>query len=298
MENDYSSETENTPKKNSRTPWAIWAIVFLLAFGNVYAIWQIGETQSRLAQVDKSLQTSISTINEQASLLNTKTEEAAAELRKSLEDSLDQAAKQAKKVAGHAKTQAERRAEQLVQKLAEETRALQTEFSTEIGQVKESASDAHQRVAAVMNDVSSVRGDVSQNRTDLEATRTELKSVRGDLGVQSGLIATNAKELAALRELGERDYFEFNISKTGQATKVGNVALTLRKSKPKDNKFTVYVVADDKRVEKKDKTINEPIQFYTTGSRLPYEIVVNEVKKDGIVGYLAVPKVLKLQAKR
>jgi hypothetical protein len=53
----------------------------------------------------------------------------------------------------------------------------------------------------------------------------------------------------------------------------------------------VEVWADDKKTEKKDKGINEPVQFYTSKARIPYEIVINQVKKDQIVGYLATPKV-------
>jgi hypothetical protein len=110
--------------------------------------------------------------------------------------------------------------------------------------------------------------------------------------VQSGLIATNARELQALRDLGERNYHEFAITKKMGRVKVGNVAMQLKKADTKRNKFNLELVADDKRVEKKDKTINEPVQFYMSGSRQPWELVVNEVTKDKIVGYLATPKVM------
>jgi len=69
------------------------------------------------------------------------------------------------------------------------------------------------------------------------------------------------------------------------------VTITLKKSDPKRNRYTLAVMADDKRVEKRDKTINEPVQLYVSDSRQPYEIVVNQIKKDEIVGYMATPKV-------
>ncbi len=111
------------------------------------------------------------------------------------------------------------------------------------------------------------------------------------MGETSGLVATNAKELAALKALGERNYFEFTLPKTKEPKKVGDVSVLLKKADPKKNRYTIEVVADDKRVEKKDKNINEPLQFYVAKARQPYEIVVNEVKKDQIVGYLSTPKV-------
>jgi hypothetical protein len=111
------------------------------------------------------------------------------------------------------------------------------------------------------------------------------------LGVQSGLIATNGKELAALKALGERNYFEFNLTKTKEPRKVGDITVLLKKTDPKKNKYTIELVADDKKYEKKDKNLNEPVQFYVAKARQPYEIVVNEVKKYQIVGYLTTPKV-------
>jgi len=72
---------------------------------------------------------------------------------------------------------------------------------------------------------------------------------------------------------------------------VGDVFIQLKRTDPKRNRFTIEILADDKKVEKKDKTVNEPVQFYTSKARQPYEIVVNEVRKDVIVGYLATPKV-------
>ena len=110
--------------------------------------------------------------------------------------------------------------------------------------------------------------------------------------MQSGLIATNAKELAALKALGERNIFEFTLStKSKTAQKVGDVLLHAKKADVKKNKYTMEITADDKVVEKKDRGVNEPVQFYTSKARQPYEVVVNEVKKDTIVGYLSTPKV-------
>jgi hypothetical protein len=125
----------------------------------------------------------------------------------------------------------------------------------------------------------------------LEQTVANLKHATGELDSHSSLIATNAKELQALRELGERNYSEFTITKAKQPTRVGDVMVQLKKVDPKRNRFTIAITADDKTVEKRDRTLNEPIQFYTLKARQPDEIVVNQVRKDTIVGYLATPKV-------
>ena len=111
--------------------------------------------------------------------------------------------------------------------------------------------------------------------------------------MQSGLIATNGKELAALKALGERNYTEFKLAKTKAPQKVGAISLVScsKKADPKNNRYTIRVIADDKTVQKKDKTINEPVQFLLSKATQPYELVVNDIKKDLISGYVSAPKV-------
>jgi 3'-phosphoadenosine 5'-phosphosulfate sulfotransferase len=105
------------------------------------------------------------------------------------------------------------------------------------------------------------------------------------------LVGVDARRLEkALKLLGERNYFDFHVERTGKAQRIGDISIILRKTDPKRNKYTVEVLAGDKRTEKKEKGINEPVQFYVSKARQPYEIVVNEVGKDLIVGYLTTPK--------
>jgi len=190
-----------------------------------------------------------------------------------------------------ARADAQRTSAQLAAKLAEQQKAV----GDQIGQLKDATTTATSKlnddVSGVKTDVGSVRTDLSATRSDLDKTGADLKRAVGDMGVMSGLIATNGKDLQALRDLGERNYFEFDLEKGAMTKKVGNVTLTLKKADPKHNRYTIAVLADDNLVEKRDKTINEPVQLYTAASKQPYEIVVNKVKKDGVVGYLATPKV-------
>src|SRR5207247_3125390 len=129
------------------------------------------------------------------------------------------------------------------------------------------ASTANTKIADVATDVGGVKSNLSQTQAELQKTISDLKTARGDMGVQSGLIATNANELQALKRLGERNYIEFKLGKTKDRQRVGDVTLLLKKTDPKKNKYTVEVMADDKLTEKKDKNINEPIQFYTGKAR-------------------------------
>jgi F0F1-type ATP synthase membrane subunit b/b' len=186
-----------------------------------------------------------------------------------------------------ARTEAQKQGEELSQRLADQ----QQQVSGELDQLKSATTTASSKITEVSTDVDSVKQNVASTRSDLDKTGSDLKRVMGDMGVMSGLIATNSKDLDSLRALGERNYFEFDLTKAQGMKKIGDVMLTLKKSDPKRNRYTVDVLADDKRVEKKDKTMNEPVQLYLSGNMQPYEIVINQVKKDEVVGYLATPKV-------
>jgi hypothetical protein len=140
---------------------------------------------------------------------------------------------------------------------------------------------------AGVDDVNKLGTDVNGVKSDLESTKNSLNMTRGEFGT---LIAKNHDEIDELRRLGERDYYEFTIDKKGQREKVGDLMVELRGVNPKKNVYTVAIFADDQRYEKKNRSVNEPIYFFTHGTRAPMEFTVNQVGKDKISGYLSVPK--------
>lgn len=154
-----------------------------------------------------------------------------------------------------------------------------------------------QQVNAVQTDVSSVKTDVGGVKTDLTKTQgdlatavSQLTSMKGDLDNHSSLIARNGQELEVLKHKGDRNYYEFTLTKN-QRKPVGTVSLELKKADAKKSKFTIEVFADDKQYDKKDRNVNEPLQFYAGKDPALYEIVVNSVgSKNTISGYLSTPK--------
>ncbi len=144
-------------------------------------------------------------------------------------------------------------------------------------------------VSTVKTDVGSAKTDIQRTQTDLAATNQKLEHAMGDLGVQSGLIAHNASELEILKHKGDRNYYDFTLQK-GARTPVSTISLQLKKVDPKKSKFTLNVISDDKTIEKKDRTVNEPLQFYTGRDHMLYELVVFTAAKNSITGYLSTPK--------
>jgi len=146
---------------------------------------------------------------------------------------------------------------------------------------------------ASADDVKSVSGEVGVVRTDLDSTKKDLQMARSEMGT---LIAKNHDDVETLRRLGERDYIEFTIAEKNKPQKVGDVTVELRSADPKKNQCNLAIIVDDKRTEKRNRTVNEPIFFYAHGAHQPMEVVINQVEKGKVAGYLSVPKTMQQTA--
>jgi len=292
------SGTEIPTGNGSGGGWAVREMVMVGAIAaliatNGYTLYRSEEAKTELQNVDASFRARIISERETNTASNQETRRALDQIAQQLSETKGESQAIVQK-ANQASFAARQKAEQLAKKFADEANKQQVAFAFQLGELKDTAetasANANTKISGLLTDVSSVRTDVASTRTDLDRTVSDLRSMRGDLGVQSGLIATNSKELDALKALGARNYYEFNLAKASKPQVVGGVTVQLKRADTKRNRYTIEVLADDKRVEKKDKTVNEPVQFFSARARVPYEIVVNEVKRDRIVGYLATPK--------
>lgn len=273
----YIIPPPSTP--NWKTP-ALLVVILLLIASNIYLYTQVKQVRAdNQAQLAK-LSTEINGTLEQMRVDSSAAVQNSRRTVTALQDQLRAERRAASREVGQAKIDAENRVSQLQSQVSQ----AQAQQAAAITAVKESADTANTKIASVST-------DVQANKTQLDQTIANLKRVAGDVDNHTSLIATNGKELDALRQLGERNYAQFTIHKTKEAQRVGDVMIQLKKADTKRNRFTISVVADDKTVEKKDRTINEPIQFYTSKAKQPEEIVVNSVTKNTITGYLSMPKV-------
>src|SRR5467141_750994 len=181
--------------------------------------------------------------------------------------------------------QAKSRAESI----RKEQQSSDQKLTAQLGQVQK---ESEEKIGAVASEVGGAKKDIEATKTDLEATKGKLERSLGDMNVMSGLIARNKDDLEDLRRRGDRNYYEFTLQKSKNAQRVGPVQILLNKTDPKKSTYTLTVMADDRSIPKKDRTAGEPVQFYVKGSSrmAPYEIVVFEVGKSQITGYLATPK--------
>ena len=178
-----------------------------------------------------------------------------------------------------------RKARQEATKLNDETTQKLTALDTSV----------HTELAtkAGTEDVKNVDTKVTQVGADLNSTKEELKMAKSEMGT---LIARNHDEIDQLRRMGERDYVEFTIAGKNKPQKVGNVTVELKGVNERKNQVNIAMTVEDKRYEKKNRAINEPIFFYTSGTRLPEELVINKVGKNQISGYVSIPKANTQQA--
>ena len=155
--------------------------------------------------------------------------------------------------------------------------------------LNELGSNVNAQLATKANsdDVNKLGGDVTGVKTDLDATKNSIQMARSEMGT---LIARNHDEIDQLRRMGQRDYYEFTVTRKAGAQKVGTIQVQLRDTNIKKNQFTLNVLADDKNFEKKNRSVNEPIFFYIGGTRQAVELVINKVSKNAATGYLSVPK--------
>ena len=278
----YPAQPGGSPVKTALVAGALVALVA----ANIYLYVQMDRTRTDLAKVRETMQTELTNLRETSSVSTASNRRHI----ESLKEQLEEARKHAAASSSQAKAEAVARAEALAKRLAEAQAQERARVSGEISEVRQQASAANADIAGVKTEVGGVKTDVASTKSELEKTIADLKSVRGDLGVQSGLIATNSSELDALKRLGQRNYFEFKLGKSKQFQRVGDISIQVKKMDAKRNRYTIDVLADDKKTEKKDKGVNEPVQFYTAKARQPYELVVNQVTKNQIVGYLSTPK--------
>jgi predicted nucleic acid-binding Zn-ribbon protein len=265
----YHYESPGTPR------WI--AVLFVVLFAGLAVLAYVGHSQQSRLEQDLSHQ------QEQNKVLSAQLEQANSRLA-DLKGHLD-VTEQKVGMTRSELAQARSRSESI----RKDQQASDQKLTSELSQVKQ---ESDQKILSVATEVGGAKKDIESTRTDLEATKGKLDRATGDMGVMSGLIAHNRDDLEELRRRGDRNYYEFTVQKSKTPQRVGPVQMALNKADQKKSRYTVTVFADDRSIEKRDKTAGEPVQFYMRGAtRLaPYEIVVFDVGKNQIKGYLSTPK--------
>ncbi|MGA2206406.1 MAG: hypothetical protein ABSG10_06715 [Terracidiphilus sp.] len=265
------SEIDDAPRTYSGAFLAAIAIALLAAIGSLIWCFTLG---SRLT----TAQAELADAKQQSTQL-------AAELRET-DARLRVATDELGKSVGLTQKELEERAQAIIQREQADNQRLENAQKQTAQQVNQVSN----QVSSVQTDVGGVKTDLSKTQSDLATTISQLQQVKGDLTNTNSVIARNHDELVLLEHRGDRNYYEFSLQK-GQRKPVGTVSLELKKTDQKRNRFTLDVFADDKVYEKKDRNVNEPLQFYSGKEPALFEIVVNNINsRNEITGYLSTPK--------
>lgn len=279
----------------------LYGLAFSLLAVNIFVAVQFGSYVSQLNHLRGEFADYSRLTSERMTRLGAQTvasTKSADKTLNSLQSELDTARRQLESDAGELKQESMRRVELIAARFAQEQQRqthVEQQLRSELSRVKE---ETHSRIGEVSAEVGTVKSQVAASRLAMDRTVTALRRVNGELGVQSGLIATNHHELDALKTVGEKNYFEFNLARTKQPVKIADVAILLKKVDAKRSQFTMEILNGNKRMEKRERTLNEPLQFYVSKVKGPYEkvedelyeVVVNEVKRDRVIGYLSTPR--------
>jgi multidrug efflux pump subunit AcrA (membrane-fusion protein) len=256
---------------------AVFVVLAGLAIAQIFTLSRLSTVRQSLEGQQAAMQKNLSAqIDQQFSTRMATLESSNAQQLEALQQQIEKASK----TSGSARVEL-RRAKTIVAKLQAEQQEQADQLHAELAQKAD-----QQQVGALSQDVSATRNDLDETKKALESTRADLGMARSEFGT---LIARNHDEIETLRKLGERDYFEFTLTRNSPA-RVANVGLTLKKTNVKHHRFNLILVADDMQIEKKNRTINEPMFFYTQGSKRPYELVVNKVQSNQVTGYVSAPK--------
>jgi chromosome segregation ATPase len=132
---------------------------------------------------------------------------------------------------------------------------------------------------------------LNQTEANLAKTRSDLEgSLNSTYRELTGSIAKTHEELVAFEKRGERNYFEFDLSKAKEFQRSGPVMLSLRKADPKHQTFDLAIIASDKELTKKRVNLYEPIWIYDTGGSQPVQVIINQINTNLVHGYVTAPK--------
>ncbi len=284
LEVEKQSRLENTGIEKHRV--VLYALLLVAASYVILSLYLILDTRSSLTSIAASQKTAIANLQQRQAAIED-------ELKTSNQALADQLGTTQRELqASYAGTTAQLRQNQRVFE-----RRLQDQ-QTQQNQQSQAVDQVSVQVAGVQTELNGAKKDIAATRTDLDSTKVRLDRAIGDLTGQGSLIARTREELEELRHRGDRNYYEFTLYKGDHPTQLSTVSLQLKKADAKKGKFTLTVLADDRVVEKKDRGVAEPLQFYTGRDRQLYEVVIFTVDKNKVTGYLSTPKTPGLTAMR
>ena len=283
---DQNKPNFDIPSSSSPARRTAAFVVFLIALlvGNVYLYSKIKRSEVEAYTLQQKLEDKLAKLEKKSSYHLGNAQQEIQELRSDLDDARTEAAKKAK-------AEARSYTDRLSKNVASHQRTNQEALRGEIRGVQEMAEGTGAQVEAVEGEITSVKQEIAKAESQIDSTNAVLRLTKDELQVMTEWVSSNSSEIGQLRDFNERTYLTFRLPKSSKMYRIGDILIRLRKTDPKRHRFSLELLADDRKIVKKDHYVNEPLQFYIGDSKKPYEIVMTSVKKDQVTGFLATPKI-------
>ena len=296
--NDYGTVYGNSRRSRfqSFAIGLLFAGLVLALAGDVYEFVK-GEHRSRdMELMQHNLQAQITRLSDATSGAFDVTQQRFESVKKA-QDSLAldviRARSESREQGGQLTTRLEQKNQELEQRnrdLLSQLTALKSETAAKLQNTSARLQSASAKLDTTSAKVDTTSAKLERVSSDTERNRADLRRVSGDLGAVSVNVAKNTKDFAELRKSDERQRYEFRLLKTKVPTRVADIQIAVRGTDPRRNLYSMDLYADDRVAPEKNRAANEPVQLYVRGVPSPYEVVVTEVRKDEVVGYVSAPK--------
>ena len=282
-QNKPNFDISSSPSPARKTAGFVMFLVAIL-MGNFYLYSKIKRSEVDAYTLQQRLEEKLGRLEKNSSYHLGNAQQEIQQLRSDLGEARVEAAKKAK-------AEARRYTSRLSKNVASHQRTNQEALMGEIRGVQEMAAATGAKVGAVEGEITSVKKEMAEAQSQIDSTDSVLKLTKDELQVMREWVSSNSSEIGQLRDFNERTYLTFRLPKSGKMYKIGGVLMRLRKTEPKRHRFSIELLADDRKMVKKDHYVNEPLQFYVGDSKRPYEIVMTSVRKEEVMGFLATPKI-------
>lgn len=283
-QNNHVEPVNKSPRKTKGKGILLGVVIAVLVGANVYLLSRVEGLEAETAHLQVTMEEQIGGVEETSSLYAGQSRREMEALRQEIEKAREEAA-------GRAAREAQRQSSRVAKTLSEQQQRQQNELMTGVHDARTIADEANGGVKVVRNDLMSVKAEVEDTNTHLHETASLLDQTASDLGEISGLVSDNRSEIVSLRKLTDRNRVNFSLAKSKDLQRVADIQLRLRDTDIKHNKFTIEILADDRKFVKKNRHVAEPVVFYMGDAQQPYELVITSMKKGAVSGYLARPQV-------
>lgn len=288
------NEINDLPPKNDwRAPaWLVPTLAVILGVGAVWSMVALMNERTRASQLDaqnKTLVANLDGVQSQVRILSNQLETLTAgiQAQKQVETREPVAAEQTQRpisIPTAVPNRVARRPKVALKAVPSPTDPRIDEVQARLRQHEKELTDTRQELDKTRQEL---EGSLNSTKDELNGS---LSRTNDSLSRTNDTVARNHDELVELQKRGQRNYYEFTLDKSKQFQRVGPLSLSLRKANTKKRSYDFEMVVDDQKLQKKNVNLYEPVVIMTPDRGQALQLVVNEVSKDVVKGYISEPR--------